>query len=323
VSPSPAHGGHIAEILHKPSDVNPRWAPPWPTIDPSDWKESSEQIYVNYVEGRLLACAVRILSAWIPSNYLPAKNKLQEQPVIAKLRSLPALSTGMKRSWSAFLGWRPSNCVSYASSRCPPLRLCCRHWRTCPHRTVRSPGHSTLPGAPFLKRGITQFRIPTGKSMRIDQVESEPKQVGIQTASNISGGYITYLIEPAREQGYFAAYSPIDRILHGYVWRRSDFPWLGVWEENHLRQHTPWHGQVLARGMEFGVSPFPPWRIMCRAGTPRDVCHTLLSLGARQNLRLLSSIAPFSAKRRRFQAILLGITGTRFHSCKWRLALGL
>jgi hypothetical protein len=42
------------------------------------------------------------LPGWIPSNYLPAKNKLQEQPVMAKLRSLPALCTGMKRSWSAF-----------------------------------------------------------------------------------------------------------------------------------------------------------------------------------------------------------------------------
>jgi len=28
-------GGHIAEIQHKPSGVNPLWIPLWPSIEPS------------------------------------------------------------------------------------------------------------------------------------------------------------------------------------------------------------------------------------------------------------------------------------------------
>ena len=44
------------------------------------------------------------------------------------------------------------------------------------------------------------------------------------------------------------------------MWKRSDFPWLGIWEENHSRTQSPWNGETLARGMEFGVSPFPETR---------------------------------------------------------------
>jgi hypothetical protein len=46
----------------------------------------------------------------------------------------------------------------------------------------------------------------------------------------------------------------------GYVWRRADFPWMGIWEENHSRRSAPWNGAALTRGMEFGVSPFPETR---------------------------------------------------------------
>ena len=27
--------------------------------------------------------------------------------------------------------------------------------------------------------------------------------------------------------------SPASKLAFGYVWRRADFPWLGIWEENH------------------------------------------------------------------------------------------
>lgn len=35
---------------------------------------------------------------------------------------------------------------------------------------------------------------------------------------------------------------------------------MGIWEENHSRANPPWNGRSLARGMEFGVSPFPESR---------------------------------------------------------------
>ena len=56
------------------------------------------------------------------------------------------------------------------------------------------------------------------------------------------------------------AFSPSSRLAFGYVWRRADFPWMGIWEENLSRSSAPWNSRTLTRGMEFGVSPFPETR---------------------------------------------------------------
>jgi len=47
-------GGHIAEILHKPSGVNPLWLPPWPSIEPSQYHPATHQ-YGSGVDALLLA----------------------------------------------------------------------------------------------------------------------------------------------------------------------------------------------------------------------------------------------------------------------------
>jgi len=44
------------------------------------------------------------------------------------------------------------------------------------------------------------------------------------------------------------------------VWKRDDFPWLGIWRENRSRSHAPWNSVTVACGMEFGVSPMPETR---------------------------------------------------------------
>ena len=46
-------------------------------------------------------------------------------------------------------------------------------------------------------------------------------------------------------------------LLLAYVWRRSDYPWVGIWEENRSRKALPWNGKTVARGMEFSNAPFP------------------------------------------------------------------
>ena len=63
-----------------------------------------------------------------------------------------------------------------------------------------------------------------------------------------------------REDAYFVAYSQQYQLAFGYLWKRKDFPWMGIWEENCSRQQTPWNGCCITRGMEFGVSPFPESR---------------------------------------------------------------
>ena len=67
-------------------------------------------------------------------------------------------------------------------------------------------------------------------------------------------------MDERREHGSFVAFSPTFRLAFGYIWKRSDFPWMGIWEENHSRTDPPWNGKTLTRGMEFGVSPMPESR---------------------------------------------------------------
>jgi hypothetical protein len=67
-------------------------------------------------------------------------------------------------------------------------------------------------------------------------------------------------MNPARAEAAFMAFSPRHRLLLTYRWKRADFPWLGLWEENRSRTAAPWNGQTLTCGLEFGVSPFPESR---------------------------------------------------------------
>src|SRR6476659_1550215 len=48
-------GGHIAEILHKESGVNPLWVPPWPSLEPSQYDAATHPQYGSGAEGKLLA----------------------------------------------------------------------------------------------------------------------------------------------------------------------------------------------------------------------------------------------------------------------------
>src|SRR6185436_9249542 len=80
------------------------------------------------------------------------------------------------------------------------------------------------------------------------------------TGAARSNAYTTHLMDTSVDDAFFLAFSPRLRVAFGYVWSRRDFPWLGIWEENHSRTHAPWSGTTLARGMEFGVSPMPESR---------------------------------------------------------------
>src|SRR5262249_57936794 len=80
------------------------------------------------------------------------------------------------------------------------------------------------------------------------------------TSAPSSCAFTAHLMDPSLPQAFFVAFSPASRLAFGYAWRRADFPWLGIWEENRSRSASPWNGGTIARGMEFGVSPFPESR---------------------------------------------------------------
>jgi hypothetical protein len=133
-------------------------------------------------------------------------------------------------------------------------------------------------GPPFLERGVTRFRASATRSKvfeidfgrdnflttgaEFDWPWAPAKNGGrldlrVYTAERTSAAFTTHLMDPRRNEAFFLAFSPSSGVLFGYVWKQADFPWLGIWEENHSRQSPPWNGETLTRGMEFGASPMP------------------------------------------------------------------
>jgi hypothetical protein len=88
-------------------------------------------------------------------------------------------------------------------------------------------------------------------------------------------------MDQQQRAAWFVAFAPAFELAFGYVWKPGDFPWLGIWEENHSRTEPPWNGRALTRGMEFGVSPFPETREeMVERGRLFDVpCYRRIAAG--------------------------------------------
>lgn len=140
--------------------------------------------------------------------------------------------------------------------------------------------HVTI-GPPFLQKGVTEFRMSATRSKVFESAFGTadylqpaatfewpiaPRANGgvadlrVFTDAASSSAYTAHLMDRQREDACFVAFKPDARLAFGYVWKRADFPWLGIWEENRSRRQAPWLGRTLTRGMEFGVSPFPESR---------------------------------------------------------------
>ena len=279
-------GGHIAEILDKQSGVNPLWTPPWPSIEPSAYDPAKHPEYGADAESKLLAgimghnlCmdifggpspeeAAAGLTVHGEASVAPYHIEAGDAGLLARA-DLPNAQLRLERR----LGLAPGSRLVHFTETVENV--------SATDRPIGWTQHVTL-GPPFLERGSTQFRAPGARSkvfesdfsggkgyMRIGAEFAWPyvphKNGGtvdlrVYTDAPVSAGFTTHLMDPHRAQAFFLAFSPKTEVLFGYVWKQTDFPWLGIWEENHCRQHAPWHGKTLTRGMEFGASPMPETR---------------------------------------------------------------
>jgi hypothetical protein len=273
-------GGHIAEIFAKASGVNPLWTPPWPSIEPSTYDRLKNPEYGADAESKLLSGVMGhlvCLDIFGPPSAEEAAAGLTvhgEAPVAAYEISAGAadlvMRTRLPQSQLAFeRRIRLAGAVVEFSESLENL--------TTTDRPIAWTQHVTL-GPPFLKKGATQFRAPATRSKEVEGAEfawpRRPRPDGsfddMRTFTNerTSSGFTTHLMDPAREQSFFVAWSPQYKLAFGYVWRRADYPWLGIWEENYGRQTPPWNGKTLTRGMEFSASPIPePRRKMVERGS--------------------------------------------------------
>ena len=260
-------GGHVAEIFHKKTGVNPLWTPPWPSIEPSSYDRGLHPEYGADSESKLLA-GIAGHNLCLDTFGAPSAEEADAGVTVHGESSVVPY----------WIEERGDTLVMRA--RLPLAQLMFeRHIRlhgqevlfneevenlSAHDRPIAWTQHVTL-GPPFIERGVTQFRAPIVKSMTLEGDEFQwPGTAGesmlTYTEKPVAGGFSTHLIQIDRRQAFFLAYSPSSRLLFGYSWQREDFPWLGIWDETCSRTGPPWNGETITRGMEFGASPFPESR---------------------------------------------------------------
>lgn len=82
------------------------------------------------------------------------------------------------------------------------------------------------------------------------------------------GFVVAARVSPAQPFAFIAACNAKLGLMLLYCFRREDFPWIALWEENRARPDPPWNGTTQARGMEFGTAPMPLGREAIHAMGP-------------------------------------------------------
>jgi len=286
-------GGHIAEVLDKQTGINPLWTPPWASIEPSTYDPAvHHDTYGGGSDARLLAGIMGhnvCLDLFGPPSSDEAAAGLSAHGDAPVARYEIAARNGEALVLRAAL---PRAQVEFTR------RLELQGGSVSVHERIRSQcafdrpiawtEHVTL-GPPFLEKGATEFRLSATRSHvfetrfgdadylrpgavfdwpnapRSDGGVADLRQL---TSATQSSAYTAQLVDPQRRPAFFVAFSPSAELAFGYAWDPDDFPWIGIWEENYSRAAAPWNGRTLARGLEFGVSPFPETRraMVDRAG---------------------------------------------------------
>lgn len=111
--------------------------------------------------------------------------------------------------------------------------------------------HATF-GPPFIAPGKSVMRISAVKS----GTEGEPLELRTMPATPKSGSYTALRLDPAREENFFVMSNPDHPTSIGFVFPAATHPWVGDWMENQRNTGLPWQGKTIARGIEFGTSPY-------------------------------------------------------------------
>jgi hypothetical protein len=303
-------GGHIAEIADKATGVNPLWTPDWPSIEPSTYDAGRYPEYGGGVDGPLLAgimghnlCldvfggpSAEEAAAGLPVHGEISTARFAIEPrgaaAVTLRTELPEARLGFERELDLVPGGvRVRERVTNHSATDRPIA-----WTQ----------HVTL-GPPFLEPGRTTLRASARRGRVFEAAFGPadylapgadfewplaPRDGGgtvdlqVYATATPSSAYTAQQMDPAREEAFVAAFSPSAGLVFGCVWRRADFPWLGLWEENRARPAAPWNGTARTWGLEFGASPFPETRRQMIERGPLFGTPTLRWIPARQTVEV-------------------------------------
>ena len=277
-------GGCIAALRSKDIDesFNPYWQPPWPSLEPSAvTPEIVNQQYGGPPEGRLLASILGHSLALDlygePSKEEAAAGAVthgqvgvqqwawritDENSVMGEcddsLGQLKFARTVKVAGHCAVVEERVQNLCSWDRPICwqqhvsfgPPF---CEEgfWANanCDHGTTHPESFGV--GASLVPNAETDWPLAPLKNGG-DLDYREPLTSDAQ-ANDFSG----FRVRPSDELGYFVVGNTRLKFALFYIWPRTFFPWLGIWDERHARAEKPWCKRVSVRAFEFGASPYP------------------------------------------------------------------
>lgn len=285
-------GGHIAEARFRSTDprknVNPMRVPHYRTIEPYEYDDAEHNRLFGddphrWLHAGYMGHFICFPEFGPPSSEWEVKAGLGnhgEAPIvewkpIGEARrdgdtlvfrygaDLPKTQYRMERSVSI----APDESVVYIEEWAENLAGFDRPVNWVQHATFGPP--FTEPGKSFLDMSGTkaqvaggapatsslqpnaQFQWPGGETpdgQRVSMRVFQPKPK--------TGTYVAVQMDQARPYSYFTMYNSGMSVLIGYVFRTSESPWVGDFQENLRNQSKPWDGKTVTRGIEFGTTPF-------------------------------------------------------------------
>lgn len=278
-----AEGGHIAEVFHKAAGVNPLWTPTWAGTEPSAFGAEQEQQFGKGVEATLL-CGIlghnlcldlfggpspeefaAGMTAHGEASVLPYALTEQDGSLVCRLH-MPLAQLRFKRvltlhgedvhiresvtNLAAFD--RPLAWTQHVTLGPPYLNPTTTEFRMTGDRAATLSGELGAPGylVPGKLFAWPYAPVADGGSMDARKMKPEAPASSCVAVRTVPQGALAA----------WTAWSPESHLAISYVWHRSDFPWICLWEENRARSFSPWNRNEIARGLEFGTSPFPESR---------------------------------------------------------------
>ncbi len=283
-------GGHLAEIRLISDDpklnVNPMRVPHYPTIDPHTYDPARHDALYGDSSHRWLSSGYMGHLLCFPFYGPPSPDEARaglgnhgEAPVVEwpkiaveerddeiTLRygaHLPKTQFRVERAITLKRGARWARVEEWVENLTPYDRPI--NWMQ--HATFGPP--FVEPGKTFLDVSATRGLVGAGRPVTTslmpgsevkwpEGTSADGNRLDLRAfqAKPHAGTYYALLLDPSRSLQFFTLYHSDFRILIGYVFPAGGNPWLADWQENRSNQTRPWNGQVVARGIEFGSSPF-------------------------------------------------------------------